>query len=331
MKIDVFTHFAPPKYRKALMEKADANSYMVLPLELTPAIKDIEARLSILDRYEGYKQVLTLAGPPLDAVVSQADGAELARLANEEMAGLVAKHTDRIIGAVATLPMHNMKAALQEVRRAIEQLGLKGVQIHTSVEGKPLDRKEFFPLYEMMSQYNLPILIHPMRRRSTPDYPDEDHSHYWIWQVLGWPYESSVAMLRLVFSGVFDDYPGLKFIIHHCGAMIPFFSERITGCYDYAEAVFKTKYRKPLRKDLTDYLKMFYVDTVIGFTPALMCGYAFFGADHILFATDMPHDNEGGERYIRDTIISVNGMDVPEPDKQKIFCDNARQLLQLPM
>jgi predicted TIM-barrel fold metal-dependent hydrolase len=99
---------------------------MTLPLELTPAINDIEARLNILDRYEGYKQVLTLAGPPLDAVVSQADGAELAKLANDEMADLVAKHSDCIVGAIATLPMHNMEAALQEAKRAVEEYDSEG-------------------------------------------------------------------------------------------------------------------------------------------------------------------------------------------------------------
>ena len=149
MKIDVFTHFVPLKYHKALTEKADRNSYMMLPLELTPAINDIEARLNILDRYEGYKQVLTLAGPPLDAVASPEDGEDLAKLANDEMAELVGKYPDRIVGAVATLPMHNMEAALQEAKRAVEQLGLRGIQIHTSVGGNPLDRKEFFPLYDI--------------------------------------------------------------------------------------------------------------------------------------------------------------------------------------
>ncbi len=78
------------------------------------------------------------------------------------------------------------------------------------VSVKPLYNESFFPLYEMMNQFNVPILIHPMRRRETPDYPGEDHSRYWIWQILGWPYESTVAMTRLVFSGVFDRYPDLK-------------------------------------------------------------------------------------------------------------------------
>ncbi|MGD8982787.1 MAG: amidohydrolase family protein [Desulfobacteraceae bacterium] len=332
MKIDVFTHFVPPKYRAALKKKVSRKPYMLSPLELTPAIHDMEARLQIIERFEDYAQVLTLAGPPLDAVVSPKDGAELAKMVNDEMAELQSRYPNRIVGAMAALPMHNMKAALKEAERAIAGLGLRGVQIHSSISGKPLDHEEFFPFYEIMNQFNLPILIHPMRRRETPDYPDEDHSRYWIWQVLGWPYESSVAMTRLVFSGVFDRYPDLKFVIHHCGAMVPFFSERIEGCYDYAEVFFKTKYLRRLRRPLMDYYRMFYGDTAIhGYTPGLMCGHDFFGADHILFATDMPHDSLGGNRYIRDTIAGVEGMDISESEKEMIFEDNARRLMRLPV
>ena len=126
MKIDVFTHFVPPKYHAALKKKAFKTPYMVLPLDLTPAINDMGARLRIMDRYDEYVQVLTLAGPPLDAVLTPEDGAELAKLVNDEMAEIMMKYPDRIVGAVATLPMHNMEAALKEAERAIEDLGLRG-------------------------------------------------------------------------------------------------------------------------------------------------------------------------------------------------------------
>ncbi len=332
MKIDVFNHFVPPKYLNALTKKAGSNFYLDMPLRVTPAINDIEARLRILDRYDGLFQILSLAGPPLDAVVSPQDGIELAKLVNDEMSELIVKYPDRIVGAVATLPMHNIDAGLKEVQRAIEDLGLRGVQIHSSVRGKPLDSEEFLQFYEMMNQYNLPILIHPIRERSFADYPNEGHSRYWIWQILGWPYETSVAMIRLVFSGVFDRYPEIKFIIHHCGAMIPFFSERIAGCYDYAEIFFKTKYTRHLKRPIKDYLRMFYGDTAIyGHTPGLMCGYAFFGGEHILFATDMPHDSQGGSLYIRETIAAIEKMDVPIIDKEKIFAYNAKKLFRLPI
>ncbi|MFH1122953.1 MAG: amidohydrolase family protein [Pseudomonadota bacterium] len=333
LKIDVFTHFAPPRYREALAKKVSQKKpYMVLPLSLTPAINDIEARLRILEGFEDYAQILTLAGPPLDAVVSPGDGVDLAKIVNDEMAELQSKYPHRIVGAMATLPMHNMKAALKEGERAILDLGLRGVQIHSSISGKALDQEDFFPFYEMMNEFNLPILIHPIRRMDTPDYAGEDHSRYWIWQVLGWPYESSVMMTRLAFSGIFDRYPDLKIVIHHCGAMIPFFSERIDGCYDYAEVFFKTKYTRKLRKPILDYFRMFYGDTAIhGYTPGLMCGYDFFGADHILFATDMPHDSQGGVKYIRDTIAGVERMSISESEKEQIFRENARRIFRLPV
>ena len=332
MKIDVFTHFAPPGYRAALKKKVSKKPYLLSPLELTPAINDMDARLRIMEPFEDYAQILTLAGPPLDAVVAPKDGIELAKIVNDEMAELQSKHPNRIVGAMATLPMHNMDAALKEAERAVLDLGLRGVQIHSSIAGKPLDSEAFFPFYELMNQFNLPILIHPMRRRDTPDYPGEDQSRYWIWQVLGWPYESTVAMTRLVFSGVFDRFPGLKIVIHHCGAMVPFFSDRIDGCYDYAEVFFKTKYTRRLRKPLMDYFRMFYGDTAIhGYTPGLMCGHDFFGARHILFATDMPHDSLGGVKYIRDTIAGVERMDISDSEKEMIFERNARRLMRLPI
>jgi predicted TIM-barrel fold metal-dependent hydrolase len=305
---------------------------MLSPIDLTPAINDLDARRRIMDRYDRYVQVLTLAGPPLDAVVSQEAGIELSKLVNDEMAELVAKYPDYFVSAAATLPLHDMDASLKELERAIEQLGFRALQMHTPCADKPLDREVFFPLYEMMSRYNLPILLHPMRRRSSADYPDEDHSRYWIWQVFGWPYESTTAMARMVFSGVLDAYPELKFIIHHCGAMIPFFAERIDSCYTYAEVYFKTRYSRRLRKPIKDYFRMFYADTALhGNPPALMCGYDFYGADHILFATDMPHDSQGGDRNIRDTIAGVEKMAISEDERRLIFEDNARRLMRLPI
>jgi len=332
VKIDVFTHFAPPKYRAALKKRTSGGAYLLSPIDLTPAIYDVDARRRIMDRYEHYVQVLTLAGPPLDAVVSQKAGIELARIANDEMAELVGKYPEYFVAAAAALPLHDMNASLKELERAVEQLGLRALQMHTPCADKPLDRSVFFPLYDMMTQYNLPILLHPMRRRSNPDYPDEEHSRYWIWQIFGWPYESTIAMARLVLGGVLDAYPGLRIIIHHCGAMIPFFSERMDSCYDYAEVFFKTRYTRRLRKPLKDYFRMFYADTAIhGNPPGLMCGYDFFGPDHLLFATDMPHDSQGGDRNIRDTLAGVEAMAISEEERQRIFAGNARGIMRLPV
>jgi predicted TIM-barrel fold metal-dependent hydrolase len=139
-------------------------------------------------------------------------------------------------------------------------------------------------------------------------------------------------MTRLVFSGVLEKYPNLKFVTHHCGSMVPYLEQRIIGAYDHAEMLRGAKYKNALRKPPIDYFKMFYYDTAIyGSTAGLMCAYAFCGAERLLFATDFPYDSQLGERYTRQTIQSIERMDISELEKKKIFEDNARKLFRLPI
>ncbi|MBI4187796.1 MAG: amidohydrolase family protein [Chloroflexi bacterium] len=152
-----------------------------------------------------------------------------------------------------------------------------------------------------------------------------------IFSNFGWPYETTVAMTRLVFSGILEKYPNLKFITHHCGGMVPFFEQRIIGAYDHATKLRGAKYQEGLTKEPIEYFKMFYYDTAIyGSTPGLMCGYALCGADHMLFATDFPFDSELGERYTRQTIQSIEQMTIGKTEKNEIFESNIRRLLRLP-
>jgi predicted TIM-barrel fold metal-dependent hydrolase len=332
MMIDVFPHILPPKFKEALYKKVPANSYARKVADAYPTLIDLDTRFRIMDKYEGLVQVLTLVSTPVENVAGPKEAAELARIANDEMAELVAKYPDRFAAAVACLPMNDMDAALKEVDRAITELRFRGVQIFTDINGKPLDSPEFMPLYEKMAYYNLPILLHPQRAATVPDYPNESGSKYQVSLIFGWPYETTVAMTRLVFSGVFERYPNLKVMTHHCGAMVPYFAERITAVCDSSEMRAGYGYEQHLTKRPIDYYRMFYNDTAVyGSTAALMCGYAFFGADHIIFGTDMPFDNQLGDRFIRQTISSIEQMDIPDLEKKKIFEDNARQLLHLPI
>lgn len=132
-KIDIFCHIMPPRYREALYRKTESGLHLGAYDNLrafhnaNPALFDLELRLSIMDRYEGLRQVLTMTPPPVEAVAGPDEAVELAKLANDEMAELVAKYPDRFVAGVACLPMNNMEAALKEAERAIEQLKLKGV------------------------------------------------------------------------------------------------------------------------------------------------------------------------------------------------------------
>ena len=332
-KIDIFTHIIPMKYKEALYKKANRRFYSEhwdYIIEHTPALWDLVNRLRIIEKYEGLAHVLTCASPALEESASPEDAVYLAKLANDEMAKLTVKHPDKFIAAVACLPMNDMEAALEETDRAIKELNLRGIQLFTPAGGKPLDSPEFIPLYEKMAAYDLPIWIHPARGRHIPDYKDEDHSRYYIYQMFGWPYETTAAMVRLVFSGILEKYPNLKFITHHCGAMVPYFSERIVVGQDYAELHLNAKWKRALSKPPIDYFRMFYGDTALnGSRAALMCGYDFFGAGHIVFATDFPYDDEEGERFTREVIRSVEDMTILDDQKNMIFEKNARKLLHL--
>ena len=137
-------------------------------------------------------------------------------------------------------------------------------------------------------------------------------------------------MTRLVFSGTMEKYPKLKIITHHCGAMVPYFAQRIVNHYNEAEMRDKWNFKQGLTEPHIEYFRRFYNDTaIVGNTPALMCAYAFCGAEHLLFATDMPYDPQRGDDGARNTIEAIEQMAIPDSDKKKIFEDNARKLLRL--
>ena len=332
MKVDVLPHILPKRYKEALYRMAPSGFYIQDVVETLPTLYDLEHRFRIMDKFEGLMQVLTLSNPPIEQIGDVTKAVDLSRLANDEMAELVARYLDRFVAAAAALPMIDMDATLKEVDRAINDLKFRGVVINTPINDKPLDAPEFLPLYEKISHYNLPIWIHPVREVNVSDYGSEKRSKYMIFHIFGWPYETAAAMTRLVFSGILEKYPNLKFITHHCGGMVPYLEQRIVGAYDHAEMLRGAKYKQGLTKAPIDYFKMFYYDTSIyGSAPGLMCAHAFCGADHMLFATDFPYDSQFGERYIRQTIDSIHHMAISDVEKRMIFFDNAKKLLRLPI
>lgn len=334
MFIDVFSHILPKKFQERV-EKSLPDRDPTLNLSryaaTIPTLVDLDARFRIMDRFEDYLQVLTIATPPVEAVKDPALAAELAQAANDELAELVHRYPNRFIAGVAALPLNNMEAALKEADRAIKDLRLRGVQMFTDVNDRPLDDPEFWPLYEKMAAYNLPILIHPKKASTIPDYPGEAHSKYRVWTKLGWPYATALAMTRLVYGGVMEKYPGLKIVTHHCGGLIPFLAGRITWNDDFNEMTMGHR-DIFLPQNALDYYRMFYYDTAVnGHVAALRCGLTFCGIDRMIFATDFPFGNQLGNRLIRDTIRSVEELGLSEIERRKIFENNPIRLLKLPL
>jgi len=333
-KIDIFPHILPKPYFDKMLSMSDRSAYMQKRVRDIPVMYDLDTRFRIMEQYDGYAQVLTLNLPPIEFVAGPKASPDLAKLADDILAALVVKYPQHFPAFVASLPLNNPDATLRETERAMKQLGARGVQLGSNVNGRPLDEPEFRPCFSLMAGSVNPIWLHPTRSPDFADYKTENRSKYDLWWTFGWPYETSVAMGRLALSGVFDENPNLKIITHHMGAMIPYFEGRIGGGLDQlgrrTDDAHDVGTLDRLKKRPYDYFRMFYADTALfGALPATECGLAFFGSDHVLFGTDMPFDPEKGPGFIRETIRVIDNITASIDDKKKIYEENARKLLRL--
>lgn len=333
MKIDLFNHFFPKRFFDEFVHRGAGFKDMGKRVQNIPSIHDLDARFRVMDEFGAYRQFLSLPSPPLEAMAGPDQSPTTARIANEGLAELVSRYPDRFVGFTASLPLNNPDASLKEMDRAVTELGARGIQIFTNINGKPLDDSQFATLFDEAARRDLPIWMHPARGPSFPDYQSEDKSLYEIWWTLGWPYETSVAMSRLAFSGLFDRLPNLKIITHHLGGMIPYFEGRAgygwdqlgtrTSDVDYV-ALLRLLKKRPL-----DYFRMFYADTALfGALAGTRCGIDFFGVDHVVFASDAPFEPEPG-LYIRETIRVIESLELSADEKDRIYRRNALRLMNL--
>lgn len=334
-KIDVFTHIWPKPFHEALIGHVGQTTDITRRSEAVPMMTDLDRRFEVMEMFgPDYCQVLSLASPPFEKYADPDAALKLARIASDSMAELCEAHPDRFPAFIGTAVTSNPDAVVDEARRNIEELGAAGMQIFTNVSGKPLDLPEFEPFFAYMHAAGKPIWLHPARGANFPDYLTEARSEYEIWWTFGWPYETSAAMARLVFSGLFDRYPGLSIITHHAGGMVPFFEGRVGPGWDQMGA--RTTDRdlgavlRALKRPHLDYFREFYADTAsFGSRRAIEHAMEFFGEDRVLFASDAPFDPEGGPMYIRETIAQIDAMDISDAQRSKIYQDNAVRLLGL--
>jgi predicted TIM-barrel fold metal-dependent hydrolase len=333
--IDAFNHFFPKRLWDRMLASEGTARDIGKRMRGVPAIYDLDERFRVIDMFKDYRQVISLGMPPLEAMGSAEQSIEFAKLANEGLAELVDKHPDRFAGYVAALPMGSPAAAVKEAERAITQFGANGFQIHTNVNGAPLDEPQFFPIFEVIAKHGKPILLHPSRGAGMPDYKTESKSKYEIWWTFGWPYETSAAMARLVFSGLMDRLPNIKLLAHHLGALVPYLEGRVGPGWDQlgartSDEDLRTTVLAKLKKRPLDYFKDFYADTaVFGSRPATVCGLEFYSPDKVLFASDCPFDPEKGPGYIRETIKVLESIDMPQDVREKISFRNAEKLFGL--
>jgi predicted TIM-barrel fold metal-dependent hydrolase len=327
--VDIYCHIFPDKFFQEMNRIAPRLGNIGARLRGVKKLFDLDERFREMDQFGDYREIISLPNPPIEDLATGETGLALARIGNDAMAELCAKHPERFPTFVAALSMTDVEGSVKEARRAVKDLKAGGIQIFTNVAGKPLDDGAFEAIFATMAELDLPIWLHPARTAAMTDYPAEPKSRFEMWWCFGWPYDTSVAMVRMVLNGLLDRYPKLKIVTHHLGGMIPFYDGRIgPGLQVLGSRTSDEDYSKilpSLKRPHLDYLHDFYGDTALfgGGIHAVRCGLEFFGSDHVVFATDTPLGP------IAPTIDVIKRLDIAESDRRKIFAGNAERLLKM--
>lgn len=329
MRIDIWTHLLSPAYVQNLEQQPGRAAF----LRSQPALYDIQSRIQVIEDQEDYRQVLAPVPAPFlfgDASSATATVAELVRRNNDELAEIVAEHPDQFAGFIAATAITDPDAATGEAIRAVTELGALGVQLEADPVNTPLHDAPYEPLFAAMAQLGAGVWLHPCRPQGAPEFPAQAASPV-PWQVFGWPFDTTITITQLIFSGIYDRHPQLKLIAHHGGGLIPHFCGRIqtiphlTGL-DPSGTLADALDR--LHKQPIDYFRMPYVDTAIYHGQhGVRCVTDFFGAEHVLFGTDAPFDGQGGRYWISQTIADIEAAVENPADRQAILDGNANRIL----
>jgi len=323
--IDVHNHYYPPAYLDALRAgssvvkvdfDAEGNPRLHYPGDYNVAVRghrDIDFREGELAKYGIDTQVISLTTPGTH-VESPANAVKLATLVNDAFAEVVRTKRGRFV-ALATLPLNDPVASVKEFERACRQLHFPGAMLFSNINGVALADKRFWPLYEVANDLDAILHIHPTDPTSV-----EAMTDYWLMPLVGFLFDTTLAAEKLVFSGVAERFPRIRWVLSHLGGAIPYIAERA----DRGFRAFK-ECRVNISRSPSEYLKQFYYDTV-NFDPlALKLAVDFAGVEHILAGSDYPHQIGS----IAEMLASLRGLPIPAADKEKILGGNAAKLLKL--
>lgn len=324
MKFDLHTHYYPPSFFDLIRRTPGDFSFGTDPtgrtiirhrgarfFGVTAPMTDPIQRLADMDRVGIDVEVLSVSTPN----VFFAEGAgqvEVARAVNDAYAELIAQHPKRFKG-FASIPMDAPDAALRELDRALGELKLHGVVLLSNIRGRALTDASYRPFFEEANRRRLCIFLHPMIPVAS-----EVFNEYVLGPLVGFPFDTSLAVARMCFRGIFRDFPDIRWVIGHLGGAIPYLMERLDNGYrDFAEC------REHIDALPSTYLKQLHYDTVSFSGPALRMVREMVGVDHMVMGSDYPHMLGSIDR----AVTSIQGLDIPDPDKQAIFSGTALRIL----
>jgi aminocarboxymuconate-semialdehyde decarboxylase len=323
-KLDIHTHYYTQRFFQKIREAGGQFSFTSDPNDrpiityngarffgIQPPMTDVSKRLEDMDRVGIDVEVVSLSTP--NVFFADARGQpDVARMMNDAYADLIAKHPRRF-KAFASIPMDAPDAALAELHRAVDTLKLNGVILLSNIRGAPLTDQRYRPFFEEANRMKLCIFLHPMLPVATDSFKE-----YVLGPIVGFPFDTTLAVARMCFDGMLKDFPDIKWIVGHAGGAVPFLMERMDSGYrDFAET--KTK----IDQLPSFYLKRLYYDTVTFSPHNLNMLRDQVGADHMLMGSDYPHLLGSIDK----AVSSIESLAIPQAEKQRIFGGNALSIL----
>ena len=278
--------------------------------KIPPHYMDVAVKLAAMDANGIAMTALSINDPGPEWF--GADGPAVAQMLNDFVAGIVRKHPTRFFG-LCVLPLQDVRASISELDRCVQKLDMKGILLYTNLAGQFPDEPEFRPLFARAVELNVPILLHPAKPITT-----EFVKGYEMTSSLGNMFDNTIALTRIIMSGILDEFPKLKLVCPHLGGTLPY----IVGRLDHQTQVLK-RGPKYLTRSPSEYLKSIWLDVVSPLPLAIKFGHQFMGPDRLLFSSDHP--------WVEPSLIvdCVTNAGLSVSDQEKIFSGNARALFQL--
>jgi aminocarboxymuconate-semialdehyde decarboxylase len=324
MKFDLHTHYYPKSFFEAIKAYGVEFSFATDPMGrtiityggarffgITAPMTDPNRRLEDMDRVGIDVEVLSLSTPNV-FFAGRDRQCEIARQMNDAYAELIARHPARFKG-FASMPMDDPDAALNELHRAVHELRMNGVVLLSNIRGRALTDPIYRPFFEEANRMQLCIFLHPMLPVNAAPFGE-----YVLGPLVGFPFDTTLAVARMCFDGLFRELPDIRWLVGHLGGAIPWLMERLDSGYrDFAEC------RAKIDALPSTYLKRLYYDTVTFSPHNLRHARDLVGADHMAMGSDYPHLLGSIDR----AVSSIENLDIPEREKQQIFSGTALSIL----
>jgi len=324
LKLDLHTHFYTEKYFQTIRDLPSEFSFGTSStgqtiityrgarfFGVTAAMTDVSQRIEEMDRAGIDVEVVSLSTPNVFFAGAQQQP-NVAAMINDSYAELIARHPKRFKG-FASIPMDAPEAALDELHRAIDSLKLNGVILLSNIGGKALTSPEYRPFFAEANRMHLCIFLHPMLPANSDAFRE-----YVLGPIIGFPFDTSLAIARMCYDGMFEEFPNIRWIVGHLGGAVPYLMERMdNGFRDFADC------RAKIDKLPSVYLKRLYYDTV-SFSPhTLKMVRDMVGADHMVMGSDYPHLLGSIDR----AVSSIEGLEIADTERELIFSKTALSIL----